>query len=187
MATTFVFLAMSLDGYIAGDNNDLSWLPQGSSETVSESTIGAVSFEQVLAETGCMLMGRTTFDVVTGFGPEMWAYGDVPIVVATRKAFTCQRTSVQAKSGTIQELVSHAKGIASPGKKVYLDGGNIVQQALQAGLVDELMITVVPKMIGSGVKLFPSPGAIANLELVGQKEMGGGMVLLKYKVLHKKN
>lgn len=140
------FLAMSLDGFIAGTDDDLSWLP------VSDLPgPGAIDLEHFLADVGAMLMGRRTYDVVAGF--DAWAYGETPILVPTHRPLDPMRSTVQPASGEISELIERALAIAD-GKDVYVDGGDVVQQALDADRLDELILTVVPIVLGSGVPLF---------------------------------
>ena len=80
MGRTRVFIASSLDGFIAGPEDDLSWLP-----AVLDPSPDAISFSSFMKEIGAMLMGRRTYDMVAGFdGP--WPYGAVPVSVATHRA-----------------------------------------------------------------------------------------------------
>lgn len=140
------FLAMSLDGFIAGPGDDLSWLPD--SELPGP---GAVDLEHFLSEVGAMLMGRRTYDVVAGF--TTWAYGETPILVPTHRPLQPVRSTVHAVTGPITELIDSALAMAD-GKDVYVDGGATVQQALAADRLDELIVTVVPVVLGRGVPLF---------------------------------
>lgn len=145
-----VYLAMSLDGFIAGEGNDLSWLPQ---EGPAEPTGEALTYEAFMGQVGALLMGRTTFDVVRGFGGD-WPYGETPVLVATRRPLPEDAPeTVHSVSGEIEELLRTAAARAG-GRDVYLDGGTLVRQALSAGLVDELVLTVVPEILGTGVALF---------------------------------
>lgn len=149
MAQVRVFIATSLDGFIAGPNDDLSWLP--TDDLPGE---GAVDFGAFMAEVGALLMGRRTFDMVAGFdGP--WPYGDTPVVVASHRELVTDVPSVSRVEGTMDEVVAAALKAAA-GKDVYVDGGTMVQQALAAGLVDELILSVVPILLGGGVPLFGS-------------------------------
>lgn len=140
------FLAMSLDGFIAGPDDDLTWLPAGDLPGP-----GAVDLDHFLSEVGAMLMGRRTYDVVAGF--ESWAYGDTPILVPTHRPLVPVRGTVQAVSGPVSELIDRALARAD-GKDVYVDGGVVVQQTLDADRLDELIVTIVPVLLGSGVPLF---------------------------------
>lgn len=144
-----VYIACSLDGFIAGPDNDLSWLP--GPDDVPPAPGEGLSYEAFMADVGAMLMGRTTYDVVRGFGGE-WPY-DKPIVVATRRVLTDAPAGVQAGNGGIDALLDQAVALAD-GRDVYVDGGSLVRQALDAGRVDELVITTVPTVLGAGASLF---------------------------------
>jgi dihydrofolate reductase len=145
-----VYCAVSLDGFIAGPDDDLSWLGESGPEQVGDP--GTVSFREFMEQVGAMLMGRRTFDVVTGFGGD-WPYGSVPVFVATSRPLTESPTTVSTCHGNIRELCEQAKQVAGD-KNVYVDGGNVITQALDAGCVDELILTVVPVLLGQGVPLY---------------------------------
>lgn len=145
-----IYIAASLDGYIAGEGDDLSWLPRVDDGPPPDPD--AVTFEAFMADVGALLMGRRTFDVLSGFeGP--WPYGDTPILVATHRNLTGAPATVRAVNGTMDDLLDRALEVAA-GKDVYVDGGRMVQQALDTGRVDELILTLVPTLLGRGVPLF---------------------------------
>ena len=165
-----VFIACSLDGFIAGPNDELDWLegPEGAEDT----------FTPFFKEIGAMLMGRRTYDVACSFdGP--WPYGDTPIIVATNRPLQTAKHSVQESQGTIRELGAKAKTM-SEGRDVYLDVGNLIRQALDAGLVDEVTPTMIPIVLGDGIPLFSGTKQIHRLELCRHRAIGGGMVELVY-------
>ena len=114
-----VFIACSLDGFIAGPNDELDWLegPDGAEDT----------FTPFFKGIGAMLMGRRTYDVVSSFEGD-WPYGDTPIIVAANRPLQMAKPSVQGYQGTIEELVAKAKTM-SEGGDVYVDGGNLIRQA----------------------------------------------------------
>ncbi len=141
-----VYLGCSLDGFIAGPDDDLSWLIDPPEEEGD-----AVGFFTFMEEVGALLMGRRTWSVVEAF--DGWFYGETPVLVATHRELACDRPTVQAVSGSIEEVVAAARTAAGD-KDVYIDGGDLVRQALDAGLVDELILTVGPIVIGDGVRLF---------------------------------
>jgi dihydrofolate reductase len=157
-----VYLACSLDGFIAGPDNDLSWLappdpaPTGPTE--------ALEFGEFMAQVGVMLMGRVTHDTVAAMGE--WPYGEMPVLVATRRPLQPGAPSVRAVQGDIAELLAEACQTAGD-KDVYLDGGALVRQALAANLVDELVLTWVPIVLGDGVSLFKGLER-QNFEFVAQ-------------------
>jgi dihydrofolate reductase len=145
--STRVYLACSFDGYIAGSDHDVDWLDVLEIPTESD----AMGFEEFLGQVGCMLMGRKTYDFVEKQGT--WPYGDLPVLVATHRPLTPVVPTVRAVSGDIADLLGEAQRIAGDAD-VYLDGGATVQQALNQRLVDELTLTVVPVLLGGGVRLF---------------------------------
>jgi len=112
----------------------------------------ALTFEGFTSGVGAMLMGRRTFDVVSAMeGP--WPYRDMPIIVATTRPLTDAPTTVAPHSDDIAVLLRRAQELAGV-KDVYVDGGDLVRQALAAGILDELIVTVVPVALGSGIGLF---------------------------------
>jgi len=143
-----VYIASSLDGFIAGPGDDLSWLPTDAAPSVD----GALDFEAFMAEVGAMLMGRRTYDVVRSMG-EGWPYGDTPVLVATHRELESDIPTVRAVSGTMDAVLDSALEAAG-GRDVYVDGGAMVQAALEIGRVDELIVTLVPVLLGGGVPLF---------------------------------
>lgn len=165
-----VYMACSLDGYIAGPQDDLSFLqdaPPPSALDVHDP--GVLSFEDFMGQVGAMLMGRTTHDVVAGFG--VWPYGDTPVLVPTHRPLTAAADTVQPVSGDIRELVAQARALAGDGD-VYVDGGSLIRQALDAQLVDELCVTLVPTLLGDGVRLFDQGIPRSQWAFVGQARMG---------------
>ena len=163
-----VFIASSLDGFIAGPDDELDWLDFPDIED---------TFTPFFAEVGAMLMGRRTYDVVTGF--DDWQYGDTPVLVATRRPMPDTQPTVRAVTGSIDEMVAEAKQAAGD-RDVYLDGGELVRQALEAGLVDEMTVTMIPVVLGAGRPLFAGVGNRHELELVSHREIGSGLVQLTY-------
>lgn len=171
MARVCVFIASSLDGFIAGPNDELDWLPGG--DEIED------TFTPFFAQVGALLMGRRTFDVVNSFdGP--WPYGDTPVLVPTSRSLDTKRASVRALSGELPELVDEAKRVAAD-RHVYLDGGSLVRAALDARLVDEITVTMVPTVLGAGKPLFAGTAQRHALELLGSRTLGGGLVELRYR------
>ena len=176
-----VYLACSLDGFIAGPDNDLEWLhAPGPAPDAPAPPSDALGFEALMAQTGAMLMGRHTHDVVAGFGA--WPYGDCPVLVSTHRPLTPAHPTVRAVSGDIVSLIAEAKAAAGP-KDVYLDGGALVRQALDAGLVDELILTFVPILLTAGVSLFTGLTTRRRLQFTAQHPMANGMLQVRATVL----
>lgn len=172
MSRTRVFVGASVDGFIAGPNDELDWL------TATEGEVPE-TFAPFFAQIGAVLMGRRTYDVVYGF-ESAWPYGDTPLLVATGRPMTAKRPSVRAVQGSIAELVEQAKQVAGE-RDVYVDGGKLIRAALDADLVDEITVTVVPIVIGVGVPLFAGVTRHHRLELISHRALGGAAVELTYK------
>lgn len=173
-----VYIATSLDGFIAGPGDDLSWLtgPEAANPG-GETDPGALSFEKFIADVGCVLMGRGTFDVVRDM--PWWGYGDTPVLVATHRDLgEGARETVRPVSGTIQEVVAAAREAAG-GRDVYLDGGALIRQAVDADLVDDLTVTLAPIALGAGHPLFAGIGRRYPLDILGHHTFDGGMVQIR--------
>lgn len=173
-----VYIASSLDGFIAGPEDDLSWLtgPDAASPG-GETDPGALTYETFIADVGALLMGRGTFDVV--YGMQGWGYGALPVLVATNRQLPQDaRETVRAASGAIEELVAQAKDVAGD-KDVYLDGGNLIRQAAEADLIDDLTITMAPIALGAGHPLFAGMARRYSLEITGHYRYDGGMVQIQ--------
>ena len=166
-----VFIGMSVDGYIAGTDDDLSWLMSRGEAA------GDAGFTDFLGSVDALLMGRRTFEVVAGFdGP--WHYGDTPVHVVS----TTMAADAHPRLTAVHRSLDDAAAALTKLGRVYLDGGQLVQSALRAGLVDELTLSRVPVLIGRGVPLFGALEADVDLEHVGTRTLGGGMVQSRYRV-----
>ena len=150
MSKIQVYCAVSLDGFIAGLEDDLSWLGEPSPEQTGDP--GTIGFEAFLEQTGALIMGRRTFDVVMGFGGD-WPYGTIPVLIATTRPLPDVPKTVTSCKGNIKDICDQAKQVAGD-KNVYLDGGNLITQALEAGCVEEMILTAIPVLLGQGVSLY---------------------------------
>lgn len=168
-----VFLAVSLDGFLAGPGDDLSWLP-------TDVDLGAYGFAPFLEEVGALLMGRRTYDVVAAMGGA-WPYGDRPVLVATHRPMAPAAAAagdVRAVQGSIGALLRQARAAAGD-RAVYLDGGALIRAALDAGLPLDMTLTVITLRLGSGVPLFGT-GSKRALRLRHATALDQGLVQLRY-------
>jgi dihydrofolate reductase len=171
-----VFLAASLDGFIAGPGHDLSWLPDLRGEDFEG--LDVLTYDRFIADVGALLMGRATYDVVRGFDVP-WPYAERPVLVASHRPLDDDAPSrVRRVEGPIEAMVAAAKDAAA-GRDVYLDGGALIGQACGAGLVDELVVTLAPVALGSGHPLFGGLAAAYRLEVTDVRPHPGGMVQLR--------
>jgi dihydrofolate reductase len=174
MARTHVFVGASLDGFIAGPNDELDWL--GGDQADQAQAYRA--FNEFFAKIGAVLMGRRTYDIVCGLkGP--WLYGETPMLIATSRPLPAARASVRSVSGPIASLVEQAKAVAG-GRDVYVDGGQLIRATLDANLIDEITVTIVPIVLGAGIPLFAGASRRHPLEFLEQRVVGGAAVQLRY-------
>ncbi len=166
------YMATSFDGFIAGPDDELDWLG-GDPPADSALPDGVLGFEAFMAQVGAMVMGRRTYDVVAKM--DRWFYGEVPVHVATHRPLVPKVPTVRAVDGTIDELLDEALVVAA-GKDVYVDGGATVRAALDAGRLDEMVITVIPILLGRGVPLFAGLDTRRKLAIVSHRDYGPGAV-----------
>jgi dihydrofolate reductase len=171
-----VYMGCSLDGFIAGPNHDISWLDENYSAAGDlEPDPDVLDFEGFMSEVGAMLMGRSTY----GIG--QWHYGETPVLVATHRPLVPMSDTIQTAAGPIEELIKKAKDLAGD-KDVYLDGGDLVRQALNAGLVDEITATFLPVLLGKGVRLFDDLVSRTKLQFVAHHAYEGGLLQVTARV-----
>ncbi|MGH9766544.1 MAG: dihydrofolate reductase family protein [Blastocatellia bacterium] len=167
-----VFIATSLDGFIARVDGALDWLPPGDSEPHG--------YDEFMATVDALVMGRKTFETVLTF--DAWPYGAKPVFVlsANTLAPAPAGAAVERMSGDPAEIVSQlaARGI----RHIYVDGGITIQRFLQAGLIQRLIITRIPVLIGSGIPLFGVTKGDIALKHVATRQYASGLVQSEYAV-----
>ncbi|GIG55505.1 dihydrofolate reductase family protein [Demequina activiva] len=183
MGKVRVFIASSIDGFIAGPHDDIAWLEAArppwapmASGRWADSPTDALGFDTFMADVGAILMGRRTFDVVSAMGGD-WPYGDTPMLVATGRPLEGAPATVTGASAPIANLVDEATRIAG-GKDIYVDGGSVVRQALDAELIDEMVVTVHPTVLGAGHALFAGAQSRHHITVADVRRYGDGMVQL---------
>jgi dihydrofolate reductase len=171
--TVSVFIGTSVDGFIARPNGDLDFLPEGGGEPHG--------FNEFLASVDALVIGRKTFETVLAFAD--WPYGDKRVVVLSSRTLDFSRVRggvVEQMSGSPAEVVS--KLAASGAHHLYVDGGITIQGFLRAGLVDRLVITRVPVLIGEGIPLFGALPEDLRLRHVTTQHYPSGLVKTEYLV-----
>lgn len=173
-----LFIATSLDGYIAKPNDDLSFLK------LVEKKGEDYGYAEFTANIDTILLGRKTYDyVLKEIGASHYDNGQREVYVITRTA----RPAVGKTTfytGNVTELVQQLK--SESGKNIYCDGGaEIVNGLLQYDLIDEMIISVVPILLGNGTRLFKDNRPEQQLELVSVKTFETGLTQLHYKRIRK--
>jgi dihydrofolate reductase len=168
-----VFVGASVDGFIARRNDDLDWLPAGGGEPHG--------YDEFFASVDALVIGRKTFEKVLTF--ETWPYGDKRVVVLSSRPLDLSAAAggvVEQMAGPPAEIVSRLA--VSGARHLYVDGGITIQRFLQAGLVQRLVITRVPVLIGDGVPLFGPLQRDIRLRHVATRQYASGLVQSEYAV-----
>lgn len=169
-----LFIATSLDGYIAKPNDDLSFLKLVEKEGED------YGYAEFTATIDTIIIGRKTYDyVVKEIGVSHYDNGQRDVYVITREEKP-QVGRTTFYSGDLTELVNRLK--QEKGKNIYCDGGaEIINELLQRDLIDELIISVIPILLGKGTRLFKDDRPEQLLEFVTAKTFDTGLTQLHYK------
>jgi dihydrofolate reductase len=170
--TVSVFVGTSVDGFIARPNGELDWLPEGGGEPHG--------YNEFFASVDALVIGRKTFETVLVFAA--WPYGDKRVVVLSSSPVDLSKARgvVEQMTGNPADIV--AKLAASGAHHLYVDGGITIQRFLRAGLVQRLVITRVPVLIGDGVPLFGSLPKDVRLTHVATRDFPSGLVQSEYRI-----
>jgi len=145
-ASTVVYIATSLDGFLARPDGSLDWLPQP--ETGED-----YGWAEFLSGVDALVMGRSTFEKVLEF--DAWPYEGTPVIVLSRSLDRVPahlEAHAEIRAGAPQELLQQ---LAAEGRRrVYVDGGRVIQSLLRDDLIDELVLSRIPVLIGAGIPLF---------------------------------
>lgn len=166
-----VFIATSLDGYIAHQDGGLDWLAMV--ETEGED----YGFREFFDSVDVLVLGRKSYDVVLGF-PE-WLYGSKRCIVLTHRPAE-SRHGEEFYAGSPARLVERlgAEGV----RRIYVDGGNVIRQFLAAGLLDDLTLSLIPVLLGGGIPLFAGGEPEVPLRLIDSRAWPSGLVQLRYEL-----
>lgn len=163
--------AMSLDGFIAGPGHAMDWI----SEHVQPD-----SFPEVMAATGAMLVGRGTYEVARRMAPEDTGYDGGPVFVLTHRPPDEPVPGTTFLTGDLAQAVATARAAAG-GQSLEILGADLGSQCLQHGLVDEVLVYVLPVLLGDGVR-FSTPG-LGRIDLEPfSSRRSGRVTMLQFRV-----
>jgi dihydrofolate reductase len=171
--TVSVFVGTSLDGFIARANGDFDFLPAGGGEPHG--------YEEFMASVDALVIGRNTFETVLRLAA--WPYGNKRVVVLSSQPVDLSAARggvVEQMAGPPAEIV--AKLAARGAHHLYIDGGITIQRFLREGLVQRLIITRVPVLIGEGIPLFGTLPRDMRLRHVATQQYASGLVKSEYHV-----
>lgn len=173
-----VYIATSVDGFIAREDGSVDWLPTG--EGAGGEDYG---YQDFMNSVDALVMGRNTYEMVLSFGGA-WPYGEKPVVVLTTQQLDIPENisnTVSVLSGSPSEVVQR---LAERGyQHLYIDGGKTIQGFIRAGLIQTLIITRIPVLLGSGLPLFGAIPQDINLLHHETLQFDSGFTQSKYEIL----
>lgn len=173
-----VYIASSLDGYIAREDGDIDWLHSSDNNDASED----YGYEKFIGSVDALIMGRNSFEKVLSF--DKWPYDDKCVVVLSSHSVAIPdelKTSVESSMLEPSALLValESRGI----NHVYIDGGKTIQSFLRAGVISDFIITRIPILLGGGIPLFGSLDRDINLKHISTQSYSSGLVQSKYEVV----
>lgn len=161
-------VACSVDGYIAGPQDDFDWIQP-------EPTF---DFAQLYAQFDTLLMGRRTYEIVRAAGEN---FRGKQVIVASRTLRAEEHPDVEVVADGLEQRIRELR--AQPGRDIWLyGGGELFSRVLAWGLVDTVEPAFIPVLLGGGIRFLPEPSVRRRLTLVRQRAWPGGMLLVEYAV-----
>lgn len=172
MARILGYVATSLDGFIATDDESLEWL-----FTRGDMELGEHDYQLFLKRIRTVVMGRTTYEWIAN-EPSPWAYADQRVIVVTSTPILNPKGKLETRSD-IDSLIAELREL-DDGDVWMLGGGKLQMAFMERGALDEIEIYVISSLIGGGYPLFPATGFKASPTLLSAKSLGGGGARLHY-------
>jgi len=170
-----LYIACSLDGFIARENGSIDWLTEYENNPGTD-----YGYSEFYSSIGTVLMGRKTYEQVLGFG--VWPYGEKKTYVFTRQKEPLRREkNVEFVSGDVGEFVRQLK--ENTDEDIWLVGGSqLIKVFLEEDLAQDLIVFVVPIILGSGIPLFDRVGKEVRLRMIDTEMYESGLVRLEYEI-----
>ena len=166
-----LYIAMSLDGYIARQDGDIGWL------SLVEQTGEDYGYNDFIATVDTVILGRKTYDKVLSFGIG-FPHADKECYVITRSEIP-SKEKITFYNKDLKELVTTLKD--KTGKNIFIDGGaEIVNELVKQNLIDEYIISIIPILLGNGIKLFNDSAREQQLQCINVQKFESGLVQLHY-------
>ena len=164
-----MFIATSLDGFIARRDGSIDWL------SIVETPGEDYGYATFFAGVDALILGRRTYDTVIGF--PAWPYDDKRCVVLTHNP-PASRHGERFHTGPPAPMLAqlHADGV----RRVYVDGGAVIQLFLREGLIDDITLSIIPVVLGDGIRLFDGGGPGRRLRLQESRAFASGLVQVMY-------
>ncbi|MCK9408539.1 MAG: dihydrofolate reductase family protein [Bacteriovoracaceae bacterium] len=167
-----LYIAMSLDGFIAGEDGDIGWL------SCVEKPGEDYGYAEFIASVDTVILGRKTYDKVLSFGIP-YPHADKTCYIITRSNRPKEKNIIFYRDD-LSSLVERLK--QEDGKHIFVDGGaEIVQLMQRENLIDEYVISIMPMLLGKGIRLFKETAAQENVSLISSRAFDTGLVQLQYR------
>ncbi|MDR2516681.1 MAG: dihydrofolate reductase family protein [Spirochaetaceae bacterium] len=174
-----IYIAVSLDGFIARPDGGVDWLPvpDGAED-------GDFGFSEFMSRIDAVVMGRRTLETVLGFNLPVWPYEKPVFVLSTSRRSVPEYLNGKAEiigGGNVRETLArlNARGF----RDLYIDGGKTIQGFLAEDLIDEMIITTIPVILGGGISLFGAAGKELGFAVEKIEGFGSRMVKIFYRRL----
>jgi dihydrofolate reductase len=175
MSSVILYIAASLDGFIAGPGGDLEWL-----NTLPNPDNSDHGYAAFYSKIGATVMGRKTYDEILDFGVD-WPYRDVLSYVVTRdSAFAPSTPDTTAVRGDLPGLIQSLKARLEDKDIWLVGGGQLITAFLSHNLIDGLIITHIPVILGQGIPLFPGKHPASSWQLTHTESFASGAVSVTY-------
>lgn len=175
-----VYIATSLDGYIARRDGDIDWLDPPEDTGHMPARVGpepAPDYETFMADVDHHVIGRGTYEKVLTFGEWPYTQAQVIVMSTTLDPDGDDRITV---AGSLDHVLAVLDERGAAG--VYVDGGKVIQTFLRHDLIDEMTITTVPVLVGDGLPLFGALDGDVRFTLIGSSVLDAGMVSSRYRI-----
>ncbi len=166
-----LYIAMSLDGFIATESGGIDWL------SIVEKPNEDYGYTEFVKTTDTVIMGRKTYDKVLSFGIDFPHKDKTCFVLSKTKSGKDENVSFY--NGDVKELIAQIR--QSDGKHIYCDGGaEIVFELMKQKLIDRFVISIIPILLGNGIRLFQNGNQTNELILIKNKVFESGLIQLEY-------
>lgn len=169
MSKVILYIAVSIDGYIADDRGAVDWISEQDENAKMEDT-----FTPFFSGVDTVIMGRKTYNqIVTELSPGQWPYEGATTYVLTRHGETGNAENIRFKNMDVCRLIEALKQ-ESEGKDIWICGGaKVARQLISSNMIDTYHLAVIPVLLGNGIRLFGTTDQKIKLEMVGTKEYNG--------------
>lgn len=182
-----VYIATSVDGFIATKEGGVDWLHTAGNSNADMAEHADMGWAEHMATHDCLIMGRKCMEVISNMNltPEQWPYGDMRIIVLSNtltEAPDNMKDKVELYSGDLNALVSKLENEGH--QRAYIDGGTTIQAFINLKLIDEMTITHAPVLLGEGIPLFGKTAHNIKLENAKAIAFANDFIQVKYTVVY---